>query len=101
MKKLIAAFAGTALLSASLQFAIASCAQDAEECGGEPTPRFPKDQGPAKIESASNTDATGKRATPPFPLTEGTITIMSQQVLISYNVDGDQRETIYAIEPKR
>jgi hypothetical protein len=98
MGKALAAFACAAALSAAVQLSISSCSYRGD-CNCMPQPKFPVQQSAQTIVEADNYNAAGNKDPLPFDLSDGTIAIVGEQVVIQYQVDGAAREAIYDIVP--
>jgi hypothetical protein len=101
MSKPFVIFAVSALLSSALQIAITSCADTGDDCSGVKWPRLPEAQGPVPIGYASSSDPNSPSPALAQQVQGGTITIANQQLVISYQGDGAERQVVYDIVPGR
>ena len=95
--KAIVLFVGCAALSAAVQIALTSCAED--ECACPVMPRFPQEIAALPISEAINYDHAGNHEGLPFGLEDGTIEVTGHQVVVRYDVEGSEREVVYKILP--
>jgi hypothetical protein len=97
--KPLAVFIASAMLSAVIQVTLASCANDDDSCGCPDIPAQPEQKSALPITQVDSFDDIHNREELPFDLSEGTVEITGQQLLVHYAVEGVDREVAYDITP--